>query len=74
MAEQYPTLRFLERHGGGLAYAVAATPLIAAIIAVLSGASDWWIVAGLAAGGFLLLAARSYVEMIRLMTDMLLPK
>ena len=64
----------MERHGDGLAYAVAATPLIAAIIAAFLGASDWWIVAGLAAAGFLLLAARSYVEMIRLMTDMLLPK
>ena len=74
MAEQYPTLRFLERHGNWLALAVAAAPLLAAIIAALLGASDWWIVAGLAAAGFLLLAARSYVEMIRLMTDMLLPK
>lgn len=74
MAEQYPTLRLLERYGDWLAIAVAATPLVAAIIAFLLGASAWWVAAGIVAGGFLLLAARSYIEMIRLMTDMLLPK
>lgn len=71
---QYPTLRFLERHGSWLAIAVAATPLIAGVIAAVLGQSAWWILAGAGVAGILFIAARSYVEMIRLMTDMLLPK
>ena len=71
---QYPTLRFLERHGDGIAIAASLSPLIASIVAASLGASAWWILGGVIAAGFLFLAARSYVEMIRLMTDMLLPK
>ena len=74
MATQYPTLRLLERHGDWLAILVALSPLAAAIIALFLGASLWWLAAGVAAAGFLFIAARSYVEMVRLMTDMLLPK
>ncbi len=71
---QYPTLRLLERHGDWLAIAVASVPFLAAIVAALLGASAWWLAAGAVAAGFLFIAARSYVEMVRLMTDMLLPK
>ena len=74
MSTQYPTLRLLERHGSWLAIAVALLPLLAAIIATLLGASPWWILGGLVAAALLFVAARSYVEMIKLMTDMLLPK
>jgi hypothetical protein len=71
---QYPTLRFLARHGDGIAIVVSLFPLAASIVAALLGASAWWILGGVAASAFLFIAARSYVEMIRLMTDMLLPK
>jgi hypothetical protein len=71
---QYPTLRMLERHGSWLAIAAALFPLVAGIVAALAGASAWWIAGGAAAAAFLFIAARSYVEMIKLMTDMLLPK
>ncbi len=74
MSQQYPTLRLLERHGAWLAVLVALTPVIAAIIALIAGYSPWWLLAGAAAGTVLFLVGRSYVEMIRLMTDMLLPK
>lgn len=71
---QYPTLRFLERYGDWIAILVSLCPLAAAIIAAALGASVWWVLGGAAASAILFLAARSYVEMIRLMTDMLLPK
>lgn len=71
---QYPTLRFLERHGDWIAIVVALFPLAASIVAALLGASAWWVLGGAAASAVLFVAARSYVEMIRLMTDMLLPK
>lgn len=71
---QYPTLRLLERHGDWIAIAVALCPLLASVIATWLGASPWWMAGGAVASAFLYLAARSYIEMIRLMTDMLLPK
>jgi hypothetical protein len=71
---QYPTLRFLERYGDWIAIIVSLCPLAAGIVAALLGASAWWGLAGAAASAVLFIAARSYVEMIRLMTDMLLPK
>ena len=71
---QYPTLRFLERHGDWIAIVVALFPLAASIVAALLVASAWWVLGGAAASAVLFVAARSYVEMIRLMTDMLLPK
>jgi len=70
----YPILRFLERHGGWLSIVVGATPLVAGLIAAALGQSPWWVAAGAVAAGVLFLVARSYIELIRLMTDMLLPK
>ena len=71
---QYPTLRFIDRHGSWLSILVALAPLAASVAAPFLGASPWWIPAGAATAAVLFLVARSYVEMIRLMTDMLLPK
>ena len=71
---QYPTLRLLERHGGWIAIVVSLCPLGAGVIAAFLGASAWWVPAGAIASAVLFVAARSYIEMIRLMTDMLLPK
>ena len=70
----YPTLRFLEKHGGWLAIAVGVAAVLAGIVATALGASAWWLLAGATVGALLFLLARSYVELIRLMTDMLLPK
>ena len=70
----YPTLRFLNRHGGWLAIGVGAAALAAGLVATALGASPWWLLAGAVAGAALFLLARSYVELIRLMSDMLLPK
>lgn len=71
---QYPTLRFLERHGDWIAILASLSPLAAGIIAAWLGASLWWLLGGAVTGAMLFLVGRSYVEMIRLMTDMLLPK
>ena len=70
----YPTLRLLEKHGGWLAIVVALAAFAAGIAATLVGASAWWLPAGAVGGGILYILARSYVEMIRLLSDMLLPK
>lgn len=71
---EYPTLKLLEKHGDQLALAVALVPPLAGLVALSQGQTFWWLVGGLVAGGFLYLAARSYIELVRLMIDMLLPK
>ncbi len=71
---QYPVLTFLERHGGWIAAGVGLLPLAAAIVAVVMGAALMWLAAGVVGSIILFVAARSYVELIRLMTDMLMPK
>lgn len=70
----YPTLKLLEKHGDRLAIAVSLVPPAAGLVAMSQGATFWWLVGGVVAGGFLYLAARSYIELVRLMIDMLLPK
>jgi len=71
---EYPTLNFLLEHARALAWATAAAPVLGALLAVAAGANALWLIAGAALGivGFGLV--RSYVELIRLVTDMLLPK
>ena len=72
--EQYPTLNFLLTHGRKIATALAAVVVAASVLAVLMGASWLWIVAGVVFAGIGYGVARSYVELIQLVTDMLVPK
>jgi hypothetical protein len=70
----YPMLNFIGRHGGWLAVVVSIAPLLAGIGVTACGGSPWWSAGGalLAAGAFVIV--RSYVELVRVMIDMLLPK
>ena len=71
---QYPTLKLLERHGGWIAGVVSLAPVVAGVAAPFLGASPWWALAGVLSSGVLYVGLRSYVELIRLMSDMLMPK
>lgn len=71
---RYPMLRWEVRHGGWLAAVVAAA---------LALASLWWgaqigsamlIVGGLLTAVVSFIVLRTLVELVRLITDMLLPK
>ena len=70
----YPILRVLERHGGWLSVLAAFVPLVISIWLVTAGANQWWIAVGLGGGVVVYVLAKSYVELIRVMIDMLLPK
>jgi hypothetical protein len=70
----YPMLHFIGRHGGWCAILAAVLPVAAAAWAVMIGASPWWLAAGIAAAVALFVLVRSYVELVRVMIDMLLPK
>jgi hypothetical protein len=70
----YRTLHFLVAHGDKGVVVVTILVLLAGVLgAVLTGAL-WAIPVVLAADALLYVLARSYVEMVQVIVDMLLPK
>ncbi len=70
----YSTLHFLVNHGDMVAIMVALAPVVGGLVAWIAGMSFIFGIAGVAAGMFLYLIMRSYVELVRVIVDMLLPK
>jgi hypothetical protein len=70
----YPTLNFLMEHARSIAVAAAVLPLAAAVVAITAGANPLWFAAGIVAAAVGYGLVRSYVELIKLVTDMLMPK
>lgn len=70
----YGTLHFLVRHGDWVAAIVGLVPAVGGVLAWASGLSLVYAVVGILAGAFLYLIMRSYVELVRVIVDMLLPK
>lgn len=73
-SQPYRTLYFLVAYGGWVAAAAAVIALLAGAALWMSLGSAWFIVGGLVAALFLYLIMRSYVELVRVIVDMLLPK
>ncbi len=71
---RYRTLYFLVRHGDRVAIFVALAPFVAGLWAYAAGLSIGYAIAGLAGAAVLYLIMRSYVELVRVIVDMLLPK
>ncbi len=73
--DQYPTIKFIVKHGNPLAILIGLLPFGGAIAFVVLISMHWLVlVAGLAASLVLLLLMKSYVELVRIIADMLLPK
>ncbi len=70
----YPMLHLIGRFGGWIAALLGIVPLVAAVCVVAQGGSAWWLATGIVAAVIVFGAARSYVELVRVMIDMLLPK
>ncbi len=71
----YWMLQFIVKHGDWLAIVCGLLPLIAAVGAVLiCPMTPWVIVAGAGASAFMFLLMRAFVELVRVIVDMLLPK
>ena len=70
----YPIVRLLVKYGNALAIAVGAVLAIAGIWAALAGFGWAWAPVGAMTGAFAGLMLRSYVEVVRLIADMLLPR
>lgn len=72
--DQYPTVSLILRHGNSIAICLAALIPIAAVLMVLSGWSWLVLPASLVLGGVAFGLLMSYVEIIRIIADTLLPK
>jgi hypothetical protein len=70
----YSTLHFLVRHGHWFAAIVGLAPVLLGGWAVSAGMPYIYGVFGLLGSAFLYLVMRSYVELVRVIVDMLLPK
>ncbi len=71
----YHALHFIVRYGGWLTWLVTTAVALAGVAAWAAG-SPALVAAGLGVGGAALgyLVVRSYVELVRVIVDMLLPK
>jgi hypothetical protein len=70
----YRALRFIVRYGDALAILIGGAPLVVGVAAYLGGLSVALIVVGFGGSAFLFLIMRSYVELVRVIVDTLLPK
>jgi hypothetical protein len=70
----YPMLHFLMRWGKLAAACLALAVLAAGLWGALSSGQWLWVVAGAVAAAVGYALALSYVELIRVIVDMLLPK
>lgn len=70
----YPVINFLLRHGHRFALAVALLPAITGLYLGFTGWGWPFAVGGAVTGVVLYVLAKSYVELVAIIADMLLPK
>ena len=72
--EAFPILNFLVRCGAVLAVVLGAAIFASGAAAAAAWHSPGWVVAGAVVGALAYGLVASYVELIRLITDMMVPK
>lgn len=70
----YPMVRFLVARGRTLAFALAGLILLAAVLAGFVSGQLWVVPAGILLDVVLLALLLSYVEVLRIIADTLIPK
>jgi hypothetical protein len=71
----YWMLHFIVKHGDWVAIVCGLLPLLASIAAIAAlGVPAWALVVGVVGSAFLYLLMRAFVELVRVIVDMLLPK
>jgi hypothetical protein len=73
--DQYPAVAFIVKHGRPLALTIALLPPVAVALLLHAAGFHWlWSLLALALLPLTYLVARSYVELVAIVADMLLPK
>jgi hypothetical protein len=72
--DQYPIIKLIVEHGQVLAFAIGVLPFFGGIGLVALGVHWTAAVVGIVGSGVLYFLMRSYVELVRVIADMLLPK
>lgn len=73
--EQYPAVAFIVKHGKPLTLIIALLPpFVIALLLHAAGFHWMWAALALATLPLTYLIARSYVELVAIVADMLLPK
>lgn len=70
----YPAIKFLAAKGDLLAILVALVPICVGLWALAAGYPSYWMIAALVVAGVLWLILRSYVEVLRVLSDTLMPR
>lgn len=71
---KYPIIDFLVRHGHPFAIGVALLPVLAGLWLLIAGGAWFYAACAIAAGAVLYVLMKSYVELVAIIADMLLPK
>ena len=72
--QAYPVVRLLVRHGNAISVAIGVLIALAGVWGWFAGLGIFCVVAGVVAGAFVGFLTRSYVELARIITDLLLPR
>jgi hypothetical protein len=72
--DQYPVIRLIVERGNLLALGIGVLPLLGGVALVMLGVHWFALVAGAVAAAVVYFLMRSYVELVRVIADMLLPK
>lgn len=70
----YPVVQFLVARGKSVSLALSLLVLLASVLGAFTSGSVWVAAAGVLASGVLLGLLLSYVEVLRIIADTLLPK
>ena len=73
--DQYPTLRIIAEKGNIIAIVVGLLPVLAALAIGVAFMWHWLILAaGVILGGLLFGLTKSYVELVRVIADVMIPR
>ena len=70
----YPVVQFLLRRGNVLAVVIALMPIVAALGALVVKGASWPLAAALMLSPVIWMLLKSYVEVLAIIADTLLPK
>lgn len=72
--DQYPVIKLIVERGDLLALAIGVLPALGGIVLLALGAHWFAFIAGVVGSAVVYFLMRSYVELVRVIADMLLPK